>query len=172
MVGRALTGAGVAVAVAVALFAPGVVRRAEAHALHTTLTEVTLDPQRRMVRAVIRVFADDFGTASAARERRSGRTMNPATAANAGVAYVQAAFQITGADGRPITLRSCGTRQSGDLLWVCVEGSAPANPATLRLKNAMLCDLFADEVNIVRATLAGAVRSTLFTRGDGAKPIG
>ena len=161
----------VALALAIALVPLAGTREAEAHPLHTTLTEVTLDAPRHMVRAVIRVFADDFATAAAARERRAGRAKGPGQA-DTGVAYVLSAFQLSGADGRPLPLRSCGTRRSGDLLWVCVEGAAPVNPTALRLRNAMLCDLFDDEVNIVRATLAGAVRSTLFTRGDGPKPIG
>ena len=139
---------------------------AGAHPLHTTMSEVTLDPQRHVVRAVIRVFADDFSRASAGHARRAR-----GSAATADVAYIKDAFQLSGADGRAIALRSCGTRRSGDLLWICVEGILDAAPSAIRLRNAMLCDIFDDQVNIVRAGTGGAMRSTLFTRGDGAKPL-
>src|SRR5205807_2341672 len=49
-------------AATIALGAPTTVA---AHPLHTTLTEVTVDATAHTVRAVVRVFADDFGTALA-----------------------------------------------------------------------------------------------------------
>lgn len=142
-------------------------RPTAAHPLHTTLTELSVDRVRGTLHIVIRVFADDFGTASTA-GRRGART--PVTDAANSLAYVQRAFVLT--DGaRILPLRSCGTRQGGALLWICVEADPPRSPAGLRLRNALLCDLFADQVNIVRSTLGGAPRSLLFTRGDQAKPL-
>jgi hypothetical protein len=131
-----------------------VVRPAGAHPLHTTLTELRADRARGVVRVVIRVFADDFGTAA-------GRDPS---------AYLQRAFVLR--DGpRPVHLHQCGTRRSGGLLWICMEGPAPAITANLTLTDALLCELFDDQVNIVRATLDGSTRSVLFTAGDRAKSL-
>ena len=41
----------------------GGTRRVEAHPLHSTLTELALDPARGTVRGTIRVFADDLRSA-------------------------------------------------------------------------------------------------------------
>lgn len=135
-------------------------RPARAHPLHTTLTEVSSGPTPGTVRLMIRVFADDFGRAS--RVANGGRS-DPAL-------YLRRAVGVF--DGtRALPLRSCGVRQSGGMLWLCLEADAPSSLSTLRLRNAILCELFDDQVNVVRSLLGSSPRSVLFTRGDGAKPM-
>lgn len=136
---------------------------AEAHPLHTTLTEITTDAPRRVVHVVIRVFADDFARAAAAARR-------PAAGAPDAAAYLRGAFVLS--DGRrALPLRACGTRRSADLLWLCLEADAPANLASLQLRDALLWELFDDQINIVRSLLGSAPKSILYTRGDRAKPL-
>lgn len=161
---RLLLSAAIATAVSA-----GWVRLADAHPLHTTLSEVTVDPSGRTIHVVIRVFADDFGRAVA----RAGRTpVSPGSANDAaGLAYVQRTFVLAGRDGRALTLRTCGVRRTGDLLWICVEAGAPAGVTGTRVRNAMLCDLYDDQVNIVRVTSRGATNNLLFTRSEPAKPL-
>jgi hypothetical protein len=128
------------------------------HPLHTTMTEMTIDPVRHTVRAVVRAFANDFGTAS--------KGVEPG-------AFVAARVSIADATGRQLLLRGCGVRRSGDLLWICVEGSYTGAERSLRMANSLLCDRFDDQVNIVQVLRAGSPdrRSLLFTHGDGAKPV-
>ncbi len=128
------------------------------HPLHTTMTEVTIDASRHVVRAVVRAFADDFGAAS--------KGVEPET-------FVAARVKIADATGRQLLLRGCGVRRSGDLLWICVEGSYGGAERGLRVANSLLCDRFDDQVNIVQVARAGSSdrRSLLFTRGDGAKRV-
>jgi hypothetical protein len=137
-------------------------RVADAHPLHTTMTEVAYDGRTRTVQATIRVFADDFAKAVTA-SRIAG--------ADPGGAYVARAFAITGPDGRAVPLRVSGTRRTGDLLWITLRGAAPAGIRGGTVRNQMLCALFTDQVNILRATYGGAPRSMLFVPGDGAKRI-
>lgn len=141
-----------------------------AHPLHSTITELTEDRAHGTVRGTIRVFADDFGTAVAHSVR--GKPL-PAGAQwdAAALAYVASVFGFTDASGRSTAVRSCGTRRTADLLWICVEAPSPGGLAPLKVRNAMLCDLFDDQVNVVQATVAGSRRSLLFTRGDKAKPL-
>jgi hypothetical protein len=136
---------------------------ASAHPLHSTITELTEDRAHGIVRATIRVFADDFGTA-VARTRRSGDA--------AALAYVSTMFGFTDRGGRVLSLRACGTRRVGDLLWICVEASSTEGLATLAVRNGILSDLFDDQVNVVQGTIGGARRSLLFTKGDRAKRLG
>ena len=139
---------------------------AEAHPLHTTLTEVSEDRAHGTVRAVIRVFADDFGTAVT-----KSATKTAATGDAAAMAYVSRAFSFTDRSGHPLALTSCGTKRTSDLLWICVEAPSKDGLAPLRVKSAVLCDLFDDQINVVQGTVAGARKSVLFTRGDAAKPL-
>lgn len=127
-----------------------------AHPLHTTMTEVTEDRAHGTVRATIRVFADDFGKA---------RAQTPE------LSYVASKFSFTDRSGRSLPLRSCGTRSTGELLWICVEATSADGLAALRVHNAMLSDLFDDQVNVVQGTVAGARRSLLFIKGDRPKPL-
>ena len=41
----------------------------------------------------------------------------------------------------------------------------------LAIANRVLCDVWADQVNVVQATIAGSRRSLLFTKGDGRKSV-
>lgn len=147
----------------------GSARPADAHPLHTTLTEVTADASGRTIHAVIRVFADDLGRAIA---RGSRVPIAPGSVNDAvALAYVQRTFVLAGRDGRPLPLRSCGIRRTADLLWICVQTESPAGMAGTRVRNAMLCDLYDDQVNIVRTTARGTTNSLLFTRSETAKPL-
>ena len=126
-----------------------------AHPLHTTMTELTIDVPHHTVRATVRVFADDFGTA--AKRSRSAE------------AYLSGALSIVDGGGRHVSLVSCGTRRTGDLMWICVEGSFVGAEQALRISNSLLCDLFVDQVNIVQVVSGSDRRSVLFTRGDSEK---
>jgi hypothetical protein len=166
MRGRAL-----AALVALTLAGAGVPRSLDAHPLHSTITELVEDRAHGVVRATIRVFADDFGTAVTHSAKghvspSSGQAWDAAVAA-----YSAAAFGIQDGQGHALVMRSCGVRRTGDLLWLCLEASTTQPLTTLRVRNAVLCDLFEDQVNVVQATVAAERRSLLFVRGDSYKPI-
>jgi hypothetical protein len=149
----------------------GARRTLGAHPLHSTITELVEDRAHGVVRATIRVFADDFGTAVA---RMAKGRVSPASGAAwdaAVAAYSSAAFGLQDAQGRPIATRSCGVKRTGDLLWLCLEAPTTQPLATLRVRNAVLCDLFEDQVNVVQATVASERRSLLFVRGDSYKTV-
>lgn len=148
-----------------------VVAAAAMHPLHSTITEVVADPAHGVVRATIRVFADDFGTAvqHAARGRPLPAS-GPAWDA-AALAYATASFGLAAPGGRALPLHSCGVRRTADLLWVCLEANTAADLGALQVRNGMLCDLFDDQINVVQGTVAGSRKSLLFVRGNGFKPI-
>lgn len=139
----------------------------KAHPLHTTITEVT--ESNRTVRATIRVFADDFGTAVTRSLR--GRPAAGAVWDAAAVAYITSSFVLAESNGRQLTLRSCGIRRTAELYWLCVEGTTSTALASLSVRNRVLCDVWDDQVNVVQATVNGSRRSLLFTKGDGSKPL-
>jgi len=146
-------------------------RLLDAHPLHSTITEVVEDRAHGVVRATIRVFADDFGTAVARSTR--GR-VSPASGPAwdlAVAAYAVSVFGIQDAQGRALALRSCGVRRTGDLLWLCLEASTTQSLSALRVRNTVLCELFEDQVNVVQATVGQDRRSLLFVRGDSFKPV-
>jgi len=135
------------------------------HPLHTTMAEVTIDRPRGTLRVVVRVFADDFGTALGAMGTSGSWDARAA-------AYVRRAIAVVSDAREPLAMRDCGTRRQGDLLWLCAEATIPAESTNrLALRDRMLCELFADQVNVVRVTDGAKIRSMLFTRGDPEKPL-
>jgi hypothetical protein len=151
------------VAILATVILPGiVVRSAEAHPLHTTLTQMNYDPVSLQLDASIRVFTSDLALAVAKRSG-SSHSMDDAAA----FAYLAATFQLADASGRVIPWTSCGTRQEGDVTFLCVR--AGQVPSGARVSDQMLCDLFDDQVNIVQAVSGGKKTSNLYTKGDGPK---
>jgi len=135
------------------------------HPLHTTMAEVTIDRKLGTLRVVVRVFADDFGTAIDA----AGKTGSWDERASR---YVGRAVSVVDEARRPLAMRDCGTRRQGHLLWLCAEVTVPAaSVSRLSLRDRMLCELFADQVNVVRVADGAKTRTMLFTRGDAEKPI-
>lgn len=145
-------------------------RPATAHPLHSTITEISENRANGTVRATIRVFADDFG-AAVSRSLRGGTVSAGAAWDAAAFAYIASSFVLTDGARRPLAVRSCGIRRSADLFWVCIETTSTTALASLTVRNRVLCDVWDDQVNVVQATVAGARRSVLFTKGDGSKPL-
>ena len=139
------------------------------HPLHTTMTELSYTPANHRVQVSIRVFADDFSEAIA---RRPPPQAAPGkTSSHPVLSYLEASFLVTGADGQRVRLQWCGEKRTADVVWLCLQGTAPAGLRGGSVRNTLMFDLFEDQVNIVQATYDGRKQSLLFTRGDGAKRL-
>ncbi len=145
-----------------------------AHPLHTSLAELVHEPATRTVRVSLRVFIDDFTTASVAHARWLA-SRQPPRVVPAGqspyVTYALAALSINDAAGKRVVLASCGGRRSGDLMWLCFRGAAPRGLAGFTVSSRVLFDLYRDQINIVQTANGGRKASLLFTQGDGLKVI-
>jgi hypothetical protein len=155
---------------AVAAPSPAVTPPAARHPLHTSFAELRYDAGRRTLEISLRVFADDFAAAVAHASGSAAATGDDATDRRT-LAYLTRALVITDGTGRPIPLSWCGARRAGDLLWLCLRAPLPAGPRDLGVESRVLFDRFADQANIVQATIDGSRRTLLFTRGSGAKHL-
>jgi hypothetical protein len=146
-------------------------RTADAHPLHTTLSELTVDPSHHTVRTVVRIFVDDL-TAGLSHQHPGTRLVPSGSAIEAqATAYVAGSLSILDRGGTAVALRSCGVRRNAELLWVCIEGNISGDGRDLSLRNAVLCDVFPDQVNIVQVGDGADKRNVLFTRGDRTKRL-
>lgn len=152
---RVVTGA------AAALLACGAATPALAHPLHTTITQVAF--RGDSLRAIIRVFADDFGRA--VHGLGAGDPAPTAVSDSAAAAYVRSRFTITGAGGRLVTLRWCGMERREGAYLMCVAGAAGRMAGT-SVHSRLHWELYADQVNIVQATSGRRRETLLFLRGD------
>lgn len=149
-----------ALATALLLLTLAPVRPAPAHPLHTSITELRYDPRTHAVVATVRVFEDDFRGAVA---RAAG--------AGGAAGYLRSAVVLTGPDGRPVPLQWKQAKRTEDLLWLTLRGTAPAGVRGGSIRNELIFNLHADQVNIVKASYGGTERTLLFTRGAGAKRL-
>jgi hypothetical protein len=141
-------------------------RTAWSHPLHTTLTDVVIDPADGAMRLTIRAFADDF---SAVVAKRAGKA-RPAdyTVPAADVAsYVASAVSVEDPSGRRAPLVWVGVRRTGDVMWVTMRVPSVHTLRGVKLASRLLFENFDDQVNIVQATYDGHRHSMLFTAGDG-----
>lgn len=135
-----------------------------AHPIHTTMAQLTHDGRSGEVRVVIRVFADDFGLAVA---HAFGGTGEPRPMA----AYLTRHLVLQGPRGERIPLQWVEARQQAEVIWIRLRGSAPDGLRGGRLRNALVFDLHADQVNIVKASYRGTDRTLLFTRDNPIKRL-
>jgi len=148
-----------------------VARRADSHPLHTTLTQVTANPDGGL-EIELRAFVDDFAAAVSGRPAvAASATTTPADSATA--RYLAGVLVLTDDAGRRVLLRVAGVRRAGDLVWVTLRAPAAPAGARQRLTNRVLFERYDDQVNIVQSNVRGRRQTLLFTKRDGgvAKPI-
>lgn len=136
---------------------------ANAHPIHTTLTKVTIE--EHAITFNVRAFADDFSATIARFAGRKPPVDSSAPAADV-QSYLQAHFTVMNAAGKPMTLESCGTKRANELYWLCFRISLPGGSRGLRVRNQMLTELHADQVNIVQLEPPASRRTMLFTKGS------
>lgn len=135
-----------------------------AHPMHTAVAEISYDTASRTASIQIRVFADDLDAAVAENRVPGG--------ADAAIwRYLEGKFELTNQVGRTLPLRWIGAERAGDVLLLRLVVWVPGGLSGVRITSAVLCERFADQINIVRAAYGGHTSTLLFTRGDQAKPL-
>jgi hypothetical protein len=153
--------AGVAVRAALVLCA--VAPAAHAHAIHTTVTQVTVDD--RGVTLMIRTFADDISATVARHAGRPAPGDYSLPAADL-LRYVRTQFMIGNTTRGMLALEPCGIRRAEDMYWLCFRVPAARGLAGLSVRNQMLTEFHADQINIVQLDDRGRKQTMLFRKGS------
>ena len=130
------------------------------HPLHTTLTQVAYRDSDRTVELTVRAFADDFRAALKADVTDS-----------AAATYLRSTVTVLDRTGRALPVAWCGLRRVGDAFLFCLRAFASQGPKGLRVHVAILFERYADQINIVQASLGGRRTAQLFLSGDQPKPL-
>jgi hypothetical protein len=143
-------------------------RSAQGHPLHTTLTELSVGTNGD-VEIRLRAFVDDFSAAvSGSSETPRPPFRTPTDSATA--RYLASRLLLHDTAGRNASLTLTTVRREGDVVWVTLRASGVRTLVGTRLTNTVLFERFADQVNIVQASVAGRRRTLLFTPRDGRAP--
>ena len=140
------------------------VRTAWSHPIHTTLTDIALDPADGSMHFTIRAFADDF-SAAVAKHARKPRPADYVVPDADIVSYASAAVSIE-AFGKPAPFVWGGSRRAGDVIWVTFKVPSVRALRGVKIASTLLFELYEDQVNIVQTTIDGRHHSMLFASGD------
>ena len=141
---------------------------ADAHPLHTTLTELTTLPDGTP-QLVVRVFLDDFSAAVTRRVPMPGASI-PMPADTAVARYVGETVLVSDRAGRRAPLVLAGMRRTDDLVWVTLRAPSVRSMTGARLTMRVLFDRWDDQVNIVQSAVGGRRQTLLFTKRDASSP--
>ena len=87
-------------------------------------------------------------------------------------AYLNATLAFELEKGKPLKLRLLGSEEDADVVWMYIEVPVQKTAlAQLYIKNAILTDLFSDQMNIVNLNYKGKTESVMMQRGDDSKKL-
>lgn len=146
-----------------AMLLAGASRVADAHAIHTTVTQLTFAAGNMTL--MIRAFADDISATVARHEGRPAPS-DFALSEDAALRYVRRQFMIVNGDRALLRLEPCGVRRAQDMYWLCFRAAAPQGLAGMSLRNQILTELHADQINIVQVQVGSSPQTLLFRKGS------
>jgi len=131
------------------------------HPLHTTYISIVERPATHDAIVTVRVFQDDFGRALAQRAggRRPAGDPGPAEA----LAYLRETLTLAGPDGAAVPLSWIGWRREADAIVIALRAMVPRGLAGLAVRSRLHCELYDDQVNVVRVESGGRRTTLLFT---------
>jgi hypothetical protein len=152
----------------VVALAPG----ASAHRYHTSVTRLEYNAEEHLAEITVQTFADDIEAALSRRNGPAGNVrLDFSKKTNALVLdYLRTVIEIKSGDAE-LELQWIGMELKGYSVWIYLQAKAPAGLSKTALRNQLLFDLFADQVNIVNVLNSGKRASLVFKRGDAAKEI-
>lgn len=130
------------------------------HPMHTAVTQISYDASTGAANLQLRVFMDDLAAAV-------GNWSNSVAVRQ----YLAGKVSLLDRSGRPLALRWIGLERSGDVVLIRLAATIPNGLSGVKVNSTVLCERFADQVNVVRASWESHTTTLLFTRGDGMKSL-
>ncbi|WP_161890416.1 DUF6702 family protein [Pontibacter russatus] len=146
---------------------------ASAHDYHASITDVAYNPRTQSLEVAVKVFMDDLEDALS-RQAKSNITYSSSSVAVKEQLsdYLQSTLSFGLEKGKPLKAKLLGSEADADVVWLYVE--VPVQQAALTqlyIKNAILTDLFTDQMNIVNVNYKGKTESVLLQPGEVTKKL-
>ncbi|MBH8558271.1 DUF6702 family protein [Hymenobacter negativus] len=143
------------------------------HAYHSTITEMRYNAAKKQLEFSVKVFVDDFEKALSqgqpTRVNLADAGPRPLVLATA---YFQRTLQVSVSSGKPLLLQVLGMQAENDGCWFYCKVPLPGPVTAVKLRQAVLLDTFADQMNIVNIEANGKKQSALFRAGHEEETIG
>lgn len=136
------------------------------HAYHATLTELRYNAAKKQLELSVKVFTDDFEKALSQGQPTPVSLAAPGPRALVlATAYLQRTLQVSTPAGAPLPLQVLGMQAEKDGYWFYCKVPLPGPLPAVQLRQAVLLDVFGDEVNIVNVEAGDKKQSVLFRAG-------
>lgn len=139
------------------------------HTYHSSILELRLNPQQQQVELALKVFTDDLENALSKGRPQHLSLQDPraqALADNYLREHLALALPAAGRQPRlPLTLQFVGMQAEKDAYWLYAKAKLPRATTAIWLRNAVLLDLFSDQMNIVNAESGPLKVSELYRAG-------
>ncbi|HNH85371.1 MAG TPA: hypothetical protein PL157_23590, partial [Acidobacteriota bacterium] len=142
-----------------------------AHDFHASFTQLEFNPKTKSVEMTLRVFTDDLTNALS---RRTGRHIvldQTPDAESLTFAYVKDRFELRNERGKALRLTWVGMDVKVDMVWIYIEIPMPLWLKQGQLRNEVLTELFADQVNVVGLKANQHKGDLMFAASDRFKPL-
>ncbi len=136
------------------------------HAYHSSLMELRYNAGKKQLEVSVKVFTDDFekalsrGQATSVSLSEAGPRPLALT-----TAYLQRTLKFSTAAGAPLPLQVLGLQEEKDGYWLYCKVPLPGPMPGVQLRQAMLLDVFGDQMNIVNIEAGEKKQSVLFRDG-------
>jgi hypothetical protein len=151
---------------AVLLLFPLAGARPARHAYHSTITELRYNPAKKQLELSVKVFADDFEKAISQGQPKTVSLTEPGPRPLVlATAYFHNTLQISTLNDKRLPLQVLGMQAENDGYWFYCKVALPGPVTGVKLRQAVLLDAFADEMNIVNVEANGKKQSALFRAG-------
>ena len=146
---------------------------ASAHDYHASITDIEYNPRTQSLEVAVKVFMDDLEDALS-RQAKSKITYSSSSVAVkeqlSDYLKTNLAFELE--KGKPLKAKILGSEEDADVVWIYVEVPVQQPALThLYVKNAILTDLFSDQMNIVNVNYKGETESVILQTGDVTKKL-
>lgn len=136
------------------------------HAYHSSLMELRYNPSKKQLEVAIKVFTDDFEKAISQGQPAPVSLSEPGPRPLAlTTAYLQRTLRFSTAAGAPLPLQVLGLQNEKDGYWLYCKVPLPGPMPSVQLRQAMLVELFGDQMNIVNVEAGDKKQSVLFRAG-------
>ena len=140
-----------------------------AHTYHASITELRYNPAKKQVEISLKVFTDDLEKALSQGQPSTVHLDEQPRASALAAAYLQRTLRLGTRPGEVLPLQFMGMQHEADAYWLYARAPLPATGrplSSLRLRQGVLLDLFADQMNIVNFEAGGQKQSLLFRAGN------
>lgn len=135
------------------------------HSYHATITELRYNAEKKQVELAIKVFVDDFERALSQGQPAHISLSGNSLALPLTESYLHRTVTLKTPTGSSLPLQFLGMQPEKDAYWLYCKAVSPRPLTGLQLRQAVLLDVFSDQMNIVNVEAGAKKLSALFRAG-------